>query len=558
MPTTIAPEKPTGKNKIRIVLFEGDENLVGLEIFRAGLHTDSMGFSKEWTLEELDEMVQSYNPEVFRAPLIVSHDVDGHFADPDGAGDDAEKHQQLLLRNLAFGFPKFLKRVGDSLFAYFEKIAPIAREWIQNGQITGISSSIYFGDAPTNPSPGKLALRHIALLGVDPPAVKGMSLDLSEDNIPEHTVLLSEEPSRSASEGVHDFAFWAASSDYLWALSNAVRASADMLGRMRDRIIAEQGVEAAEAVLPKETLDQMTALVSSPEQGEGLVADIRDLEDLEDRMYRMFNDIYALVEERLGQPVYQEEDTMPSSAKPKGTHSDPATPEQDATPTPTVPDEGNQGDGNQGQESGPPSPVPPGEETPPETPSAPSPAPAPNTDPAPIPHPSPDQTSASSMDALQRQLQQALGRISQLESDRNSLTTALAEQQAIARQSDWKAAVNQMKLPASILNGHTATRLPGVMNHSEGEPYTLAEFGASLGKEQGAWFRSHLESVAAVFATLHEELTPDDGGESVEAVTPEDLVQLAETYRHQQKQAGKEVDFKAALDHVIAENNLQV
>ncbi|NCJ06677.1 hypothetical protein GS597_09190 [Synechococcales cyanobacterium C] len=140
-----------------------------IEILRAGTFPDNSGQLHTFAASHLDEVVSSYNPANFRAPLIVTHEVDGN---DKGLADHKE---------LAFGAPKLLKRVGDRVKAVFESISPKFVSWVREGNLLSISPSFYLPDSPNNPSPGKLALRHIAALGKTPPAIKGLApLSLSE------------------------------------------------------------------------------------------------------------------------------------------------------------------------------------------------------------------------------------------------------------------------------------------------------------------------------------------------------------------------------------------
>jgi hypothetical protein len=133
-----------------------------LEIFRAGTHTSGSGDRRTWTRADLQEIAATYDTERFKAPLIVSHNTDG-----------VEDHK-LPDSELAYGYPDSLKVVGDKLIGSFSKIVPQVSSWIKNGQIFAVSPSIYLPNSPANPTPGKFSLRHIALLGKSPPAVKGM------------------------------------------------------------------------------------------------------------------------------------------------------------------------------------------------------------------------------------------------------------------------------------------------------------------------------------------------------------------------------------------------
>jgi len=155
-----------------------------IEIIRTGTHTSSNGITVSFNRSDLEEIAATYDPSHFQAPLIISHDTKG-------MGD-----RQLAHSEFAYGAPKALKVVGDRLRAVFEKISPEFVQWVRDGKLLSVSSSIYLRGSPTNPTPGKLSLRHIAGLGKSPPAIKGMSpLSLSEltfDEPEEGLVTLSE------------------------------------------------------------------------------------------------------------------------------------------------------------------------------------------------------------------------------------------------------------------------------------------------------------------------------------------------------------------------------
>lgn len=140
-----------------------------IEILRAGRHKDKNGIEVEFKPTDLEEIASSYDPSHFRAPLIVAHDNRGH------------SDRSLVDSEFAYGTPKQLRVVGDRLKAVFDKVAPEFKQWVRDGKLLSVSSSVYLRHSPNNPKPGKLSLRHIAALGKSPPAIKGMApLALSE------------------------------------------------------------------------------------------------------------------------------------------------------------------------------------------------------------------------------------------------------------------------------------------------------------------------------------------------------------------------------------------
>ncbi len=114
-----------------------------IEVFRTGTHTDSAGGTREWTEADLDRMAGSYDPARHEAPVVVGHPA-----------HDAP----------AYGWVRGLKRVGQLLLAKVGQMAPEFVEAVRAGQYKKRSIALY----PDG------TLRHLAFLGAQPPAVKGL------------------------------------------------------------------------------------------------------------------------------------------------------------------------------------------------------------------------------------------------------------------------------------------------------------------------------------------------------------------------------------------------
>lgn len=148
-----------------------------VEIFKAGDHVARNGMQREYSAAELEQVANSYDPAVYRAPLIVEHRTNGVA--------DGEIHKMPW----CFGVPSALEVVGSTIKAGFAKIAPEFLEWVENGNLIDVSAGLYPPDDFRNPSPGQWSLRHIAALGSQPPSVKGLAglkelLEYAEDEQP--------------------------------------------------------------------------------------------------------------------------------------------------------------------------------------------------------------------------------------------------------------------------------------------------------------------------------------------------------------------------------------
>jgi len=114
------------------------------EIFKTGTHTNSNGVTKNFTTEDLDQIVNSYNPEEREAPLVIGHPKDN---DP------------------AFGWVEKLFRKGESLFAKTKDEDPAFVKAVKERKFPKRSISL---------TPD-LRLNHIGFLGAVLPAVDGLS-----------------------------------------------------------------------------------------------------------------------------------------------------------------------------------------------------------------------------------------------------------------------------------------------------------------------------------------------------------------------------------------------
>lgn len=193
-----------------------------IEIFRTGKHTASNGSQFEFTAQDLQEIAESYDPQNFRASLVCGHPKDDH---------------------PAWGVVKGLRVVGDRLKATVEKIAPQFVEWVRDGRYHSISPSFYLRESPSNPTPGKLHLKHIGALGAVPPAVKGLE-----------PLSMSESVEEMAFSSILDGAEFMGSED---EGEDPLDAAQTLFRKLREFLISEYDIETADRVLPNELIDEI-------------------------------------------------------------------------------------------------------------------------------------------------------------------------------------------------------------------------------------------------------------------------------------------------------------
>jgi len=123
-----------------------------IEVFRAGKHTDSQGRQRTWTRDDLDKMVNGYDPTNHEAPIVVGH--------PKSNAP-------------AYGWVEALKRSGERLLAKFKQVEQQFGEMVQAGRFKKRSISVY----PNG------TLRHVGFLGAAPPAIPGLKdIDFNDED----------------------------------------------------------------------------------------------------------------------------------------------------------------------------------------------------------------------------------------------------------------------------------------------------------------------------------------------------------------------------------------
>lgn len=179
-----------------------------ISIFRAGRHKDSRGRSWDFGADDLRAAAAAYDPSKHEAPLVIGH-----------PGDDAP----------AYGWVKDLQVTDDGhVEADFGQVEPTAEQAVRDGRYKKVSASWYSPDHPRNPTPGQWYLRHVGLLGAQPPAVQGL-------------------PAVQFASDDEDVTVEFAESEYLGAAAALIPS---FLRRFRDWLLANHGQEAADQVVP--------------------------------------------------------------------------------------------------------------------------------------------------------------------------------------------------------------------------------------------------------------------------------------------------------------------
>jgi hypothetical protein len=186
-----------------------------IDIFRSGNHTDSQGRAFSFTDADLEAIAKQYDPALHEAPIVVGHPK-----------QDAP----------AYGWIKSVSFQDGHLVAEPQNIEPQFAELVKGRRFSKVSSSFYPPNHPNNPTPGKYYLKHVGFLGATPPAVKGLkSIEFSEDA----DVVQFDDAAVIRSAWVFD-------------------TIAGLFRTFRESIIADKGIEAADAVIPDWKINTIT------------------------------------------------------------------------------------------------------------------------------------------------------------------------------------------------------------------------------------------------------------------------------------------------------------
>ena len=134
---------------------EFDESGIVIDAFKEGDYPQGIFKAKE-----LSEIAGTYNPTNYEAPVLI-----GHLSDPIYKGKTTIP---------AFGWIGKVVQVGDHLKFITSQFSEQLKQFIKEGLYKKVSAAFFDPSDPSNPTPGKWHLHHLAFLGAVPPQVKGL------------------------------------------------------------------------------------------------------------------------------------------------------------------------------------------------------------------------------------------------------------------------------------------------------------------------------------------------------------------------------------------------
>ena len=141
---------------------ETKTHTISAEIFSAGEWTDSSGMKKTFTMENLNQIISNFQAlkDRLKPPLKFGHS-EKQIVQGQSDGDPA------------LGWVSDVKIVGKKIVGTFSDVPTIVYEAIRTGRYKRVSSEIYHSVAINGKKTG-MALRAVALLGADLPAVNNL------------------------------------------------------------------------------------------------------------------------------------------------------------------------------------------------------------------------------------------------------------------------------------------------------------------------------------------------------------------------------------------------
>jgi len=122
-------------------------------ILRTGSFTSMEGARVIFSMRDLRDVVDSYDPVSDPAPLVIGHP----------ATDDP-----------AYGWVSNLSVENDKVMASVTHLDRKFAESVRGGRYRKVSVRLFPPDSPSNPKPGKYYLKHVGFLGGAAPAITGL------------------------------------------------------------------------------------------------------------------------------------------------------------------------------------------------------------------------------------------------------------------------------------------------------------------------------------------------------------------------------------------------
>jgi hypothetical protein len=203
-----------------------------LEVFKPGKHPATNGQTYKFSEAQVAAIAEAYDPALHQAPYVIGH--------PKGAAPSYGWAN-------AFTFSEGKLKITEQ-----EKVDPAFAEMVNAGRFNKISLALYAPDDENNPKPGSYYPHHVAFLGAQPPAVKGLkSAEFGE-----------------ADANVIEFMDW------------TDRDVASLFRGLREWIIGKFGKDEADKVIPDYLVTSLTESAVQPNNTDVVAYSEQEKEDM--------------------------------------------------------------------------------------------------------------------------------------------------------------------------------------------------------------------------------------------------------------------------------------
>ena len=158
-----------------------------VEGLRPGTFTDGMGNTYNFAPSDLQAIAEGYDPAVFKAPVVIGHPKVNH---------------------PAWGWiDRAFVNDNGRLCLEYSAADPAFSEAVRKEHYKKVSLSLFQPRSPANPTPGRLAIRHLGYLGAAAPAITG--LKNADFNGSDEGVIEFSLPERTPEAGLlHELMGW--------------------------------------------------------------------------------------------------------------------------------------------------------------------------------------------------------------------------------------------------------------------------------------------------------------------------------------------------------------
>lgn len=207
-----------------------------IHLARPGQYRDMHDRAVDLDAQRIRDLASNYNAGTWRAPLVLGHPA-----------HDAQAHGWVTKLEVA---------EDGELWGEVGQVSTALSDWVREGRYKNVSISWWPKGHANNPASDTDTLRHVGVLGAQPPAIAGLEpLSFSDDEKGVVTVEMPDVPEL----GDSDWAGW-------WGTKGFMRG-------VRDFLIGEFGLDRIDKALPAHLIDSVDSAADAAMRDEPSFSD---------------------------------------------------------------------------------------------------------------------------------------------------------------------------------------------------------------------------------------------------------------------------------------------